>query len=103
MATKNKLFPQGALVAVEWIDACSLDEWTEKGEIDLDPAPILSVGIVLAHTDEAIKLALNHDPVNDSFSCLMAIGKGMIVKIRELKYAKAKTVQAKSRRSRSKI
>lgn len=90
--TKKKKMLQGSIAIVEWVDACSQDEWKPSSEIDLAPEYIVSCGIVFEHTDEKITLALNHDPTNDSFSCLMTIPTGMIVKLKEIKHEKTKTI-----------
>ena len=81
---RKKLLKQGDLAVVEWIDAVSQDEWEHQDEIEIDPEHVQSVGMVYEHTKDKLTLALNHDPANDCFSCLMCIPTGMIRSIRKL-------------------
>lgn len=94
MAIKNKKFlVRGDVAIVEWIDACSQDEWKTSDEIELDPAPVVSVGMVFEHDDKKITIALNHDCSNDSYSCLITVPAGMVLSVRKLKsHEKIKTV-----------
>ena len=64
---------------VTWLDAESIDSWTEGHEIDHTIAPVMSIGWVLNDSFEGLTLALNHDTKNDSYSCIMKIPRGMIV------------------------
>lgn len=76
----------GDFVVVEWKDAVSLDDWTNRAELDLPPADCLSVGIVVDwKPDVGLTIAVNHDVTNDNFSCIMLIPSGMIGRVRKLR------------------
>jgi hypothetical protein len=82
---RPKLEP-GDFVYVEWDDAYSLDEWTEKDKVQSDqPYLIKSVGILVEQNDNKIILALNHDTESDAVSCVMTIPFGMVKTLRKLK------------------
>jgi hypothetical protein len=78
-------FKRGEFALIEWLDACSYDEWEDSSDIDLAPVLIISLGIVYDHTKEYITLALNYDRENELFSTLMCIPSGMIKSIKTLK------------------
>lgn len=67
------------ILLVTWLDAESIDGWTEGDQIDHEIAPVVSIGFLLKEDPESITLALNHDTKNDSYSCIMKIPAGMIV------------------------
>lgn len=80
------LLKSGEKVSVEWLDACSLDEWTERSEVEsMTPAPVETSGIVVHHDQNNITIAGNYDPENDLFSCVMCIPTGMVTKVKRLR------------------
>jgi hypothetical protein len=80
-----KKYKTGQYAVVEWIDACSSDEWEEANEISLSPQLIVTLGIIFEITRDKIVLAMNYDRENDSYSCMMAIPSGMILSIKIMK------------------
>lgn len=76
----------GDFIYVEWDDAYSMDEWTDKDKIETkDTYLIKSVGILVEQNEHKIILALNHDTESDAVSCVMTIPLGMVKTIRKLK------------------
>jgi hypothetical protein len=73
---------------VKWLDAESIDAWTEKDQVDHSLAPIVSIGWVIQQGDESLTIALNHDEKNESFSCMMKIPKGMVLSVQSIKMPK---------------
>jgi hypothetical protein len=69
------------LVCIHWIDSCSTDDWTDLDEIDLNPAEVISVGIVIKEDEHGFILATNIDTSNKHASCLMRITLSSIVKV----------------------
>ena len=67
---------------IEWLDAVSVDAWTDREEIEHQAQPIVSIGILVEENDEVVTLALNHDTARDAYSCIMCIPKGMITRRR---------------------
>lgn len=47
----------GCVVQIVWMDACSLDEWTELGDISTDPLPTSSFGVLVGVGDKALTVA----------------------------------------------
>lgn len=76
---------RGDFAVVDWIDACSDDEWEEADKSPINPEHITTCGIVYEVTEDKIVLALNHDPANNSFSCRMCIPIGMVKDAQKLK------------------
>lgn len=72
------------LVAIHWVDSCSTDDWTDLEEIDLNPAEVISVGIVIKEDEHGYILATNIDTSNKHASCLMRITLSSIVKVTTL-------------------
>ena len=60
---------------VKWIDAMSVDAWTERDQATPELGEIHSIGIIIAENSKVLTLALNCDITNDSFSCIMHIPK----------------------------
>ncbi len=75
----------GDFIYCEWLDAFSIDDWTPKESSKIKPCLIISVGICIENNPSELVLALNHDTINDNYSCFMVIPKGMIKKLRKLK------------------
>jgi hypothetical protein len=73
------------IAIVEWLDAESIDEWTENVLIDHSVAKVVSIGFLLKSDKQGVTLALNHDTKNDAHSCIMKIPNGMIVSKRVFK------------------
>ncbi len=86
MARKNLSYhTHGTLLFCVWLDAFSEDEWTNRESLDIRPCEIHSAGICIEHTKEFLTLGLNHDTINDNFSCYITVPTGMILSIQELK------------------
>ena len=66
------------MVFVVWIDAESIDEWTERHEIDAIEPEVHSAGFLVSEDKNLLTIAVNHDTKNDSFSCIIKIPQGMI-------------------------
>lgn len=71
------------IVLVEWLDAVSLDEWTDRLE-PLEPVLCISAGILLLKDKHHIKIAVNYIPETDQASCVMTIPIGMVKSIKYL-------------------
>ena len=68
------------IIKVVWVDAVSIDAWTDIDEVLADsPHVIHSVGFLIKETDVAFYLALNHDQEAKTISCSMIIPKSTIV------------------------
>lgn len=68
------------MILIEWTDAESIDEWTQKSEIDHGSALIKSVGWILNENKKTVTLALNYDTKNDAYSCIIKLPIKMITK-----------------------
>lgn len=74
-STKRKF----KLVIIEWMDAESVDAWTDISGVDKSITPIESAGWLLHEDEDSYILALNHDINNEKCSCIMKIPRGMVV------------------------
>lgn len=76
-----KNFP---LVEVEWLDAMSVDAWTDYTDTaEFRPATCRTVGYQIIYSDTFMSLA---GTINDGDACcVMTIPLGLIVSARELK------------------
>lgn len=79
-----KLFKEGQLVLVIWLDAVSTEAWGPRSEAVTPPAEIHTVGFCVEHTKEHIVVAQNHDLQNDHVSMTMTVSAGMQKAIRRL-------------------
>lgn len=55
---------------IEWIDACSVDEWHNPFVEDAAPVMCFATGFVVAETEEVVKVAAS---INDSGDCCCAL------------------------------
>ena len=63
---------------VKWIDAHSIDAWTDIDKLDLQLSIITSIGQVLTENDEVLVLGLNYNETDKEASCNMQ--DGMLVR-----------------------
>jgi hypothetical protein len=85
---KKKQIP-GTIVVVEWIDALTLDQWSDikfRIEEHKEPVVVLTVGIVLQHIDDYIVLARSIQLRGNSTEGSFQIPSGMIQSIKKLNY-----------------
>lgn len=52
----NEIKMSRPLVVIHWIDSCSIEGWTSLEEIPLEPTLVVSVGWILAETENALTL-----------------------------------------------
>ena len=65
----------------EWMDATSVDEWTDIYELmEVHGHTIKTVGFLLNEDDENICLAMNYDGEAETASCVMYIPKSIVIK-----------------------
>lgn len=55
---------------IEWIDACSVDEWHNPFTEDAYPVKCFATGFVVAENEEVVKIAAS---VNDSGDCCCSL------------------------------
>ena len=71
------------VVKIEWIDSCSSNQnWMLKEELDgeIEAIRIVTYGVVIQTTDNAITIAQNYGFNPEQFCNLMTIPKGCIIK-----------------------
>lgn len=69
-----------AIARAVWIDAVSIDEWTDVESLKSEPDHVIvSVGHLLKETDFSYTLGLNHDSVEGMASCCMVIPKAFLL------------------------
>ena len=65
----------------EWIDATSVDEWTDIYELmEVAGHTIKTVGFVINEDDENLCIAMNVDQEAETASCVMYIPKSIVLK-----------------------
>lgn len=81
MDGKNSL----KVIYVKWLDPHSVDPWTSKEDLHLEPYMVHSVGIFLKETERTIALSLNKADESEDTSCVMVIPKNAILEVYEVK------------------
>ena len=67
------------IVRVEWVDAFSVDEWTEVKEVTgNDEIEMVTIGILLVSKKEHVIVANTHDAVNEKCAGAITIPRGCI-------------------------
>lgn len=64
---------------VHWIDPTVLTDWTSVDQLSMEMDVIVSVGLVIKESDEAVVLALSYDESVDRVNCVKIIPKSLIV------------------------
>lgn len=73
-------------ILVEWIDACSVDAWTEVSAAKEEALPKqLTIGFLVTEDELKLTVALNWDRANDQVSQFIVIPKAWIESRRLLK------------------
>lgn len=84
-----KMHKPGTVVVVKWDDANSQDDWANLvdrlAEHDI-PSVVITVGIVLKHTDEYIVIARSYQEIDSIVEGSFQILSGMIKSIKKLNY-----------------
>ena len=67
------------IVRVEWVDAFSVDEWSEiKEVVGNDEIEMVTIGILLVSKKEHVIVANTHDAVNEKCAGSITIPRGCI-------------------------
>lgn len=74
----------GEYLFIKWLDACSIDEWLPEEELEIKPCEVHTLGICVESTKKHITVSLNHDTVNNNFSCTICIPRDMITFIKRV-------------------
>lgn len=61
------------IMLIEWVDAESIDAWTEIDNLSQTLPTIKTVGFIVKQTKDLLTIALNYDADNQSVSCVMKI------------------------------
>lgn len=73
-------------ILVEWIDACSVDDWTDVADAKAQElAHMKTLGFLVSEDDKKLTIALSWDSSNDSVSQFLVIPKAWIESRRILK------------------
>ena len=87
---------RGSLVIVDWLDTHTDAGWQAPDELDVKPAPVRSVGFVVAATAEALVLAGDGAPKNphkDEVNRRITIPAGMVKCVRSVCISKCEVVK----------
>jgi hypothetical protein len=74
----------GDYLFIKWLDACSVDEWLPEDELKMKPCEVHTLGICVESAEKHITVSLNHDVINNNFSCTITIPRGMIFLIKKV-------------------
>jgi hypothetical protein len=75
---------QVSLFVVTWLDAASIDDWTDASEVRPECSLIVSSGILVGETADTLTLAANFDSSGNAYSCIMNIPKSCIAEAHQL-------------------
>jgi len=71
------------LVMVFWIDICSAPEWQPKDNVELDPAPCISVGWIVKKDKDTLTIAADQN--EGDFGSITTIPMSNVKKIKKLR------------------